>query len=326
VTEATDVPVPAVDWDAAGAIQAATARARAYADQAKAPNTLRGYRADWRHFTAWCEDTGQVSMPASPETVAVYLSDLAGAGYKANTIRRRISAISQAHQIASEATPTSHASVRAVWSGIRRVHGSASSQKAPTLTDDVREMVAALPVDLSGLRDRALLLVGFAGAFRRSELVGLDATDIEAVREGMIVTIRRSKTDQEGQGRKIGIPRGQHPATCPVRAVQAWVKAAGIEVGPLFRGVDRHGNLGAGRLSDRAVALVVKRSADMIGLDPAHYAGHSLRAGLATSAAAAGVSERAIMNQTGHRSVDILRRYIREGSLFRENAAGGVGL
>jgi integrase len=176
------------------------------------------------------------------------------------------------------------------------------------------------------LRDRALLLLGFAGAFRRSELVSLDVEDLEFSRAGLVVRLRRSKTDQEGQGRRIGVPRGQRAETCPLMALQAFLKAASIESGPLFRGVNRHGQLLQGRLSDRAVALVVKRRVEAVGLDPERFAGHSLRAGLATSAAAAGASERAIAKQTGHKSMAVLRRYIRDGDLFRDNAAAAVDL
>ena len=217
-----------------------------------------------------------------------------------------------------------------VWAGIRRTHGTAQEGKAPALVDDVRAMVTAMAPRrgrswrLLELRDRALLLVGFAGAFRRSELVGLDVEDLAFSRAGVAVHLRRSKTDQEGQGRKIGIPRGQID-TCPMAALQAWLRASGIEAGPLFRGVTRHGHL-QGRLSGYAVALVVKRRAAAIGLNQERFAGHSLRAGLATSAAAAGASERAIMAQTGHRSVLMVRRYIRDGELFRDNAAAAVGL
>ena len=304
----------------------AAERARGYADLAKAPNTVRAYRADWRDFAAWCEGRGLEPLPAAPETVALYLADLAESGRKASTLQRRLSAISQAHRLAGHPTPTGAAAVRAVWAGIRRVHGSAQDGKAPALTADIRAMLAALPPGTIGARDRALLLLGFAGAFRRSELVALDAEDLAPTREGLVVVLRRSKTDQAGAGRPVGIPLGQHAATCPVRAVRAWQAAAGIAAGPLFRPVDKHGRVGPGRLSDRAVALVVKRAAAAAGLNPERYAGHSLRAGLATSAAEAGASERSIMNQTGHRSVTMVRKYIRDGSLFRENAAAKVGL
>jgi integrase len=213
-----------------------------------------------------------------------------------------------------------------VIAGIRRAKGTAARAKAPALTGDVRAMVAAAAPGLLGARDRALLLLGFAGAFRRSELTSLNHQDLAFTPDGLVVLLRRCKTDQEAQGRKIGIPYGSNPETCPVRAVQAWLAASGITSGPIFRHVDRHGKLRAGRLSGYAVALVVKRHAEAAGLDAAKFAGHSLRAGLATSAAIGGASERAIMAQTGHRSVNMVRRYIRDGNLFRENAAARAGL
>jgi integrase len=187
-------------------------------------------------------------------------------------------------------------------------------------------MLDKLPGTRVGLRDRAVLLLGFAGAFRRAELVSLDVADLEFSSAGLIVTLRVSKTDQEKSGRRIGIPFGSAENTCPVRALREWLETARIVDGPIFRPMDRFYRVQPTRLSDKAVALIVKRRAKAVGLDPARYAGHSLRAGLATSAAAAGASERVIMSQTGHRSADMVRRYIREGSLFRENAASLAGL
>src|SRR5271170_4271125 len=216
--------------------------------------------------------------------------------------------------------------VRNTLKGIRRTLGTATAPKAPTLTDDIRAMVEATDAGLIGARDRALMLLGFAGAFRRSELVGLDIADCVFGKDGLTVTLRRSKTDQDGAGRKIGIPYGSNPETCPVRTVQAWLAEAGVDAGPLFRSISRHGQVQAGRLSGIDVARVVKKLAVRAGLDPAKYAGHSLRAGHATSAAIAGASERSIMKQTGHRSVQMVRRYIRDGSLFRDNSGGKLGL
>jgi integrase len=187
-------------------------------------------------------------------------------------------------------------------------------------------MLEGLGTDPAGCRDRALLLLDFAGALRRSELVGLDVAHITEGTDGLTVRLRRSKTDQEGAGRTIGVPFGSNPVTCPVRAWLAWLEISGITEGPAFCPVDRHDHIGTTRLSGQAVALVLKRHAARVGLDPAEFAGHSLRAGLATSAAAAGVPERVIADQTGHRGTAMLRRYIREGSLFRENAASAVGL
>jgi integrase len=170
------------------------------------------------------------------------------------------------------------------------------------------------------------VLLGFAGAFRRSELVNLEVADLEFTRDGLTVTLRRSKTDQDGAGRKIGVPYGSNPETGPVRTLQAWLETAGIAAGPVFRSLNRHGQVQPAGLAGIDVARVVKKLAERAGLDPGKYAGHSLRAGHATAAAIAGASERSIMAQTGHRSVQMVRRYIRDGSLFRENSAGKLGL
>jgi integrase len=187
-------------------------------------------------------------------------------------------------------------------------------------------MIATLPDNLLGQRDACLLLLGFASATRRSELVALDVADVADTNDGLVVTVRRSKTDQEGAGREIGIPYGANPATCPVRAFRAWLEVSEITEGPLFRPINRHGQLGETRLSDQSVAAVVKRTAEAAGLDPKLVAGHSLRSGMATSAARAGATEVEIMNQTGHKSLPVLRRYVRRGSLFNGNAAGKLGL
>jgi integrase len=300
--------------------------ARDFAAHAKAPNTLKAYRIDWAHFSEWCAVHRLECLPAAPNTVALYLSDLART-HKVSTLYRRLSGISQAHQAAGFPTPTTDAQVRLVFQGIRRTLGSAPDQKNAAITVEVRTMVETLSsTSLIGVRDRALLLVGFAGAFRRSELVSLDVADIAFNSDGLVVQLRRSKTDQEGEGRKVGLPFGSNPLTCPVRALRAWLDVAAIASGPIFRSVDRHGNVSAQRLTDQSVALVVKRCARAAGLDWERYAGHSLRSGLATAAAMADVSERAIMAQTGHKSLPMVRRYIRDGSLFRRNAAAAVGL
>jgi site-specific recombinase XerD len=296
-----------------------------YIRASKAESTLRGYQSDWREFCAWCEGHGLCPLPASPETVAPYIAECAGR-LKVGSIQRRLNAIAEAHKAAGTESPTHHAMVANTMKGIRRTKGNAPTQKAPTLTDDIRAMVEATDARMIGARDRALILLGFAGAFRRSELVGFDAEDCSFGKDGLTVTLQRSKTDQTGAGRKIGIPYGSNPETCPVRTIQSWLEQAAISTGPLFRSVNRHGQIQAGRLSGNDVARVVKKLVDRAGLDAAKFAGHSLRAGHATSAAIAGASERSIMNQTGHRSVQMVRRYIRDGNLFRENSAGKLGL
>lgn len=316
-----------------GRLELVAERARDYARNARAANTFRAYRSDWADFTSWAEASGRQPLPADPDTVALYLTFLADVGLKASTLQRRLSAISQAHKTAGHETPTRSSKVSLVWSGIRRTIGTAQEGKAPALIEDLRAIVDAMAPRRRGqgwrmleLRDRALLLVGFAGAFRRSELVAIDVEDLDLGRAGLVIFERRSKTDQDGHGRRIGIPYGSRTDTCPVRALEAWLEAAGIDSGAVFRRVNRHGQVLDQRLSGEAVAIVVKRRAQAVGMDPHRLGGHSLRAGLATSAAAAGASERAIMNQTGHRSVTMVRRYIRDGELFRGNAAAVAGM
>jgi integrase len=298
---------------------------REYIRASKAGNTLRGYENDWRHFCTWCVSQGVCSLPANPETVAAYIAECARR-LKPGTIQRRLNAIAEAHKVSKLDSPTRAAVVRNTLKGIRRTKGTAASQKTAALTDDIRAMIDSTDGGLIGVRDRALILLGFAGAFRRSELVALDVEDCSFGRDGLTVTLRRSKVDQTGEGRKIGIPYGSNPETCPVRNVQEWMAQAAISSGPLFRSLNRHGQIQSRRLSGIDVARVTKKLAARAGLDAAKYAGHSLRAGHATSAAIAGASERSIMAQTGHRSLQMVRRYIRDGSLFRENSAGKLGL
>jgi site-specific recombinase XerD len=300
-------------------------RASAFVAQSKAANTIRAYKSDWAHFTVWCQAHGQAVLPALPETVVLYVSDLA-ATHKPGTLTRRLSAIKVTHDGAGLESPTIGARVLQVMAGIRRNKGTMQSAKTPVTVEDLRRMIGLSPRTLVGARDRVLLLVGFSGAFRRSELVSLDLEAVQFVREGMIVTLRRSKTDQDGTSRKTGIPYGLNAETCPVLSLQEWIDQSKISTGPLFRPIGRYGKLSTKRLTGNAVATIVKKYAKEVGLDAKTFSGHSLRSGLATAAAAAGASERSIMNQTRHNSVAMLRRYIRDGSLFRENAAGVVGL
>jgi integrase len=302
----------------------ATERAREYARSARAPSTLRAYRVDLADFTAWCSTQNLCPLPAEPQTVASYIAAQAET-HKASTITRRLSAISVAHQVRGYDSPTKNELVRSVLKGIRRELGTASNGKSPLLAADIREMLSRIPDTLIGKRDKALLSVAFAGAFRRSELVGLDVADLEFTSDGLVITLRRSKTDQEGRGRKIGIPALPASRACAVRAVRDWLESSGITEGPIFRPVALGSRLGCGRLNDRVVALVIKRRlpADR---DGSKYSGHSTRAGFVTSAAIGGASLKAIMNQTGHRSLQMVLRYTRDASLFRENALVSTGL
>jgi len=297
---------------------------RSFLDASLSVSTRRAYQSDWRHFVSWCGERGLQTLPATPKTVALYATELARSCSVA-TIERRLAAISQAHQAAGGDSPTQTLGVRKLMQGIRREKGTAQDTVAPITLDVLRRMVWTLPDGLLGIRDRALLLVGFAGALRRSELVSIGVGDLAFVEQGVIITLRRSKTDQEAAGREVGVPRGT-TEFCPVAALESWLEQSGITEGAVFRRVDRHGRLGDQQLSNRAVAIVIKRAAERVGLEPKDYSGHSLRAGFATTAAAMGVSERAIMDQTGHRSVMTARKYIRHGSIWRENAAAMIGL
>jgi site-specific recombinase XerD len=298
-----------------------------FISMSRAENTLRAYRCDWKHFVAWCGQHGVASMPAAAATAAMYISDLAEA-MKTTTVTRRLAAIAKAHQAAGFESPCSmkHAAVWETLAGIRREKGTLQNGKAPLMTRDLGRLLSALPPNALGIRDRALLLVGFAGGFRRSELAGLTVEDIEVTEDGLRLLLRRSKTDAEGASRQIGIPFGSNPQTCPVRAYRKWLEASGIAAGPVFRAINRHGRIGAKAITPQVVALVVKRWCDAAGLDPSSFGAHSLRSGLATQSACNGASERAIMRQTGHRSVQTVRRYIRQGELFIDNAAAKLGL
>lgn len=300
--------------------------AREYISQSKSANTKRAYRFAWQDFSRWCGKHGLAPLPASPETISLYVSDLAKRGQRVATISKKVAAISQAHQFAGHESPTRSAIVRLTLQGVRRSLGIAQVGKEPLLTADIRAAIAGLPAGKRGLRDRALLLLGFSGAFRRSELVSLRVSDLAFVPEGVTVTLRRCKTDQEGEGRKVGIPYGSHKETCPVTALRAWVGAAGIEEGRVFRAVNRAGVVGES-LSTEGVARIVKKCARRIGLDERRFGAHSLRAGMVTQAALhGGAGDRSIQNVTGHRTTAMLRRYVRAGSVFQENAAKHLGL
>jgi integrase len=299
--------------------------ANEYIQASRSANTRRAYASDWRQFTSWCETHGLTALPAQPTTIVFYLTTMIRTA-KTSTLRRRLSSIAVAHRAAGYPSPTEDLRVKATWAGIRRTHGVAEHAKQAALTEDIRAMIATLPDSLLGLRDACLILLGFSSALRRTELVNLAVDDVADTADGLVVSVKRSKTDQTGEGREIGVPYGSNPTTCPVRAFRAWLAASGIESGPVFRSVSRHGQLGDRALSDRAVALVVKRAVEAAGLDPANYAGHSLRSGMATSAARAGATEADIMRQTGHRSLTVVRRYIRRGTLFEGNASAKLGL
>lgn len=300
-------------------------RIAAFTEASKAPNTRRAYRAGWVAFVTWCRTRDLPCLPAPPAVVAAYIADRAGT-IKTSTLAGHLSSIRHAHALAGHPTPTKSAEVSVVMAGIRRTHGIAPLKKKAFQTGDLKAVLARLPDDIRGQRDRALLLVGFCGAFRRSELVGLDVEDLEFTSEGILLSLRRGKTDQHGAGRQIAIGHGTDPKTCPVTAVRRWLTASGITRGPLFRGVDRHGHVRARRLSDRTVARVVKSAGELVGINPQVLGGHSLRSGFATSAAAADIEERVIARTTGHKSLTVLRGYIQSGTAFDGDVVKRLGL
>jgi integrase len=302
--------------------------ANRFIHSAKAPATVKAYRSDWRDFEAWCHHNRLTPLPATPETVALYIADRAGT-LKSGTINRRLTSISVAHRAAGFSdTPAStrHMVVGETLKGIRRTIGTVQKGKDPLLTEDIRRIVRACPDTLLGFRDRSLALVGFAGGFRRSELARIEFHELTFGKRGVIVYLPTSKTDQEGAGRKVGLPFGTYLETCPVRALQQWLEAAEIVDGPVFRSVNRHQQVSKRGLYRDSIGLLLKRAAARAGMDTKPLAGHSLRAGHVTQAAMNGVSEFVIMKQTGHRSVATLQRYVRMGKIFTENAAAGLGI
>jgi integrase len=280
-------------------------------------NSRRAYESDLREF-----ERGGGSIPASAETIAEYLAQNART-LSVATLVRRLASLSKAHEVRGLPNPIRSALVRATLRGIKRTYGCAQRQAKPLLRAELIQVLDATGDKPKDLRDRALLLVGFAGALRRSELVGLNRGDVENARQGVILHIRHSKSDQEARGQKIGIPfaRGRW---CPVAALEVWLATSGISEGPIFRPVDRQGRVHDCRLSGEAVGEIVRERVNAAGLDPSGYSGHSLRAGLVTSASQVGVPTRKIRAQTRHASDAMLARYIRDGELFMGNAAGSL--
>ena len=302
------------------------ARAAEFARSSRSAATERAYRSDWTDFSGWCERAGLSPLPAAPATVGAYLSARTGE-LKVATLHRRLAAITAAHRMAGLGLDGGHPAIARVLAGIRRAYGTRQQAKTAILTEDLRRVVRALPTTLAGIRDKAVLLVGFAGAFRRSELAALDLGDISLSNAGLTITIRRSKTDQEGAGRQVGIPRARKTSvTCPVAALESWLneRTELTNSDALFLGVF-HGRL-MGRLSGQAIAEIVKRAVNRVGFDPSKFAGHSLRSGFATSAARGGADLAFIMQQTGHKSADVARRYVQAGSLLQNPASKAVKL
>ncbi len=285
-----------------------------YVEHSLSENTRKAYKNDIAHYRAWGG-----TIPASPELIASYLTRHAHT-LSIATLQRRLVSITKIHTMQNHPAPVQSDLVKLTMRGIRRVHGKPQSQVSPILKDDLTVMLSHIPDTIKGSRDRALLLLGFCGALRRSELASIKIEDLEFTTQGIILTLPRSKTDQIGQGRKIGIPKGRG-RICPVEIIGSWIKQLSEEQGSLFRSVSKGGEIGKEQLSDRAIAVIIKHHARKAGLNPEKYSGHSLRSGLATTAAQHGISSWKIRQQTGHKSDTMLARYIRDGDLFTNNAA-----
>jgi integrase len=281
-------------------------KAKSFVAAAKAPATLKAYRNDWRDFESWCSEHQLTVLPSTPETVALYIADRAST-LASGTITRRLTSITKAHQAAGFANSpatTRHFVVGETLKGIRRTKGTAQHGKDPLLSADIRRIVAAQREDLIGLRDAAIVLVGFAGGFRRSELAFIDVCDLKFSADGVVVSVRKSKTDQEGAGREVGLPFGASQDTCPVRSLRQWLTASGISDGPVFRSVGRYGHVAQRGLHKDSIGKLLKRATARAGMNVDPLGGHSLRDGCVTQAAMNGVREFVIMKQTGHKTVE----------------------
>jgi len=294
-------------------------QARDYADASRADNTRRGYESDWRGFSSYCAAHNLELMPASPQTVVLYVTDLASRA-KLATIRRHIAAISQMHKERGLESPTAHEIVRRVVRGIARTNGSAQRKKAAFTLDNLRAMLLEIRGEgLKAKRDRAIVLLGFSGALRRSELAAIDAADVNFCKEGLRLTVRRSKTDQTGEGAEIAVPFVANRSLCAVRAVKAWLDASEIQAGPLFRTFSLRRELTSRAIDGRDVANLVQKLAQRAHLE-GDFAAHSLRAGFVTVAARAKISLDAIARTTRHKSLTVLMGYVRPAQAFDDVA------
>ena len=292
-----------------------------YAENSRSPNTWRAYKSDWRIYEAWCTSVKLESLPAEPETVAMFVAAQADKGLSPSTLRRRLAAIQLVHFGAGHASPHRAKQVTEVMRGIARKWGKPVDKKAPILEDNIKQMADAVePATAKGLRDRAILLLGFAGAFRRSELVGLNVENLDKRDEGTLVTIEKSKTDQEAKGQLIAIPSKSDSPYCPIQALDDWLTVAEIRTGALFRRMFRGDVVGRQRLSAQSVALVVKEYASRVGLDYTRFSGHSLRSGFITSAAQNDANIFKMAEHSRHKSFDVLRNYVQDEKKFEDHA------
>lgn len=289
----------------------------------KSINTNRAYKSDYNHFIDFCKSNGFEFLKPDVKTISVYLTDLSNKKYKYSTIRRRLVSLSLVSKISGNFINTKHPVIDENLKFIRRKLGSYQRGKKPILLDELSNIINAIDKNKSNIRkirDKTIILLGFAGGFRRSEIVSLDYEDIEFVKEGMKVMLKKSKTDQFSRGFLKGIPYLSNKYLCPVTSLIELINILGIKNGPLFRKISKSENLLENRLTDQTVALIIKKYAEIAGINNINFSGHSLRSGFATVAASLGADERSIMNMTGHKSNEMVRRYIRETNLFKNNA------
>ena len=294
----------------------------------KAKNTVRAYKSDFEDFGLFCIKHGFVNLPTEPKTVSLYLTYLSNKNAKISTIKRRLVSIGVIHKIKGYYLDTKHPVIIENFMGIKRRKGIIQKGKKPLLINDLKILIDVInkekDPDIKKLRNKTLLIIGFSGGFRRHEIVSLDIEDVEFVFEGVKITVKKSKTDQYGKGMVKGIPHFENSLYCPVTILKRWINISKIKKGPLFRRFLKGSILSNDRLTDQSIALIIKKYLVKAGIDSNNYSGHSLRSGFATSAAEAGAEERSIMTMTGHKSTEMVRRYIKEANLFKNNALNKI--
>ena len=294
----------------------------------KAQNTVRAYRSDFKDFALFCVQSGFKSLPTEPKIIALYLTNLSTKGVKMSTIKRRLVSIGIIHKLKGHYLDTKHPIIIENIMGIKRRKGSIQKGKKPIKINILKELIEVIDEDkgekIKKIRDRTIILIGFSGGFRRNEIISLDYDDLEFVSEGLKINLKRSKTDQYGEGSVKALPYFDNSTYCPVLSLKNWIEISKINSGPLFRRFSRGSKLSENRLTDQTVALLIKKYLKIAGIDNKNYSGHSLRSGFATSAAESGAEERSIMSMTGHKSTEMVRRYIKEANLFKNNALNKI--
>ena len=294
----------------------------------KAKNTVRAYKSDFKDFGLFCVQNGFKTLPSEPKIVSLYLTHLSTKNIKLSTIKRRLVSIGVIHKMKGHYLDTKHPIIIENLMGIKRRKGIVQKGKKPILINDLKKIVDVINqqqiADIKKLRDKSIILIGFSGGFRRNEIVSLDIEDLDFVFEGLKITVKRSKTDQFGEGMTKGLPYFENKIYCPVTTLQRWLNVSKIKKGPLFRRFSKGSKLTNSRLTDQTVALIIKQYLNFTNINSSNYSGHSLRSGFATSAAEAGAEERSIMAMTGHKSTEMVRRYIKEANLFKNNALNKI--